>query len=58
MVEVPNSYILRARFIEALHEPLRQEVLSRGHSTEFSRMSELVFATEQIEDASHYDWGA
>ena len=58
MVEAPNGYILRARFIEALREPLRQEVLSRGHSAEFSRMSELIFAAEQIEDTLHYDWGA
>ena len=27
MVEAPNGYILQAHFIEALREPLRQEVL-------------------------------
>ena len=58
MVEAPNGYMLQARFVEALRNPLRWEVLRRGHSTEFSRMSELVFAAEQIEDVSHYDWGA
>ena len=55
MVEAPNGYMLQVHFIEALHKPLKQEVLRRGHSTEFSRMSELVFAAEQIEDASCYD---
>ena len=54
MVEAPNSYMLQAHFIEALHEPLKQEVLRQGHSAEFSRMSELIFAAEQIEDALCY----
>ena len=58
MVEAPNGYMLRACFVEALCDPLRQEVLRRGHSAEFSKMSELVFAAEQIEDMSCYDWGA
>ena len=57
MVEAPNNYMLRARFIEALHKPLKWEVLRQEHSAEFSRMFELVFAAEQIEDASHYNWG-
>ena len=58
MVEAPNGYMLRAHFIEALREPLKWEVLRHGHSAEFSRMSELVFAAEQIEDMSRYNWGA
>ena len=52
MVEPPSGYMLRARFIEALREPLKWEVLRRGRSTEFSKMSELVLAAEQEEDAS------
>ena len=55
MVEPPSSYTLRVRFVEALREPLKQEVLRRGRSTEFSKMSELMLATEQEEDASWYD---
>ena len=55
MVEPPSGYMLQARFIEALHEPLKREVLRRGHSAEFSKMSELVLAAEQEEDASRYD---
>ena len=27
MVEAPNGYMLQVRFLEALHDPLRQEVL-------------------------------
>ena len=57
MVEAPNSYMLWVCFIEALCDPLRWEVLRQGHSAEFSKMSELVFAAEQIEDTLHYDWG-
>ena len=55
MVEPPSSYTLRAHFVEALREPLKREVLRRGHSAEFSKMSELVLAAEQEEDASRYD---
>jgi gag-polyprotein putative aspartyl protease len=55
MVEPPSGYMLRARFLEALREPLRREVLRRGRSAEFSKMSELVLAAEQEEDASRYD---
>ena len=52
IVEAPNGYMLRVCFVEALRDPLQQEVLRWGHSTEFSKRSELVFAAEQIEDAS------
>ena len=55
MVEPPSSYMLRACFVEALREPLKWEVLRQGCSAEFSKMSELVLAAEQEEDASWYD---
>ena len=55
MVEPPSGYMLRARFIEALREPLKWEVLRQGHSAKFSKMSELVLAAEHEEDASRYD---
>ena len=42
MVEPPSNYMLRAHFIEALHEPLKWEVLRRGRSAEFSKISELI----------------
>ena len=50
MVEPPNGYILRARFVEALRESLKWEVLRQGCSAEFSKMSELILAAEQEED--------
>ena len=53
MVEAPNGYMLRAWILEALCNPLRWEVLR--HLAEFSKMSELIFATEQEEDALRYD---
>ena len=55
MVEPPSNYMLQAHFIEALRKPLKREVLRRGRSAEFSKMSELVLAAEQEEDASRYD---
>ena len=55
VVEPPSGYMLRARSVEALHEPLKREVLRRGCSAEFSKMSELVLTAEQEEDASRYD---
>ena len=58
MVEVLNSYMLQAHFVEALCNPLRREVLRQGHSAEFRKMFELIFAAEQIEDTLCSDWGA
>ena len=55
MVEPPSNYMLWACFVEALCEPLKREVLRRGRSTKFSKMSELVLAAGQEEDASRYD---
>ena len=55
MVEPPSNYMLQARFVEALCKPLKREVLRRGCSAKFSKMSELILATEQEEDASRYD---
>ena len=55
MVEPPSGYTLRAHFVEALRKPLKQEVLRQGRSAKFSKMSELMLATEQEEDASWYD---
>ena len=55
MVEPPSGYMLRACFVEALREPLKREVLRRGRSAKFSKMSELVLAAEQEEDVSWYD---
>ena len=41
----------------ALREPLGREVLTRGHTAEFSQMAELVLTVEKIEDAMCYDMG-
>ncbi len=45
------------RFLAALREPLHREVLTRGHTAEFSQMAELVLTAEKIEDAVCYDMG-
>ena len=55
MVEPPSSYMLQVRFVEAIREPLKWEVLRQGCSAEFSKMSELMLAAAQEEDTSRYD---
>src|SRR6266481_1147151 len=57
MVQRPDKYMQRKRFLAALREPLRREVLTRGHTAEFSQMAELVLTAEKIEDAVRYDMG-
>src|SRR6266481_1666203 len=57
MVQQPDEYTQRKCFLAALREPLRREVLTRGHTAEFSQMAELVLTAEKIEDAVHYDMG-
>jgi len=57
MVELPGPYTQRKWFLAALREPLRREVLSRGHTAEFSHMEDLVSTAQTVEDTVHYDMG-
>jgi len=57
MVELPGPYMQRKQFLAALREPLHREVLSRGHTAEFSRMEDLVSIAQTVEDAVRYDMG-
>ena len=58
MVQKPDDYTQRKRFLAALHDPLRREVLTRGHTAEFSCMVDLVSTALQVKDAMRYDMGA
>ena len=44
-------------FFSSSKRTLRREVLTRGHTAEFSQMAELVLTAEKIEDAVCYDMG-
>ena len=57
MVEKPDPYMQRKRFLAALRDPLRREVLSHGYTAEFSCMEELVATAQTVEDAMWYDLG-
>src|SRR6266481_8877459 len=57
MVQQPDEYTQQKCFLAALRELLCREVLTRGHTVEFSQMAELVLTAEKIEDAVHYDMG-
>ena len=51
MVQKPDDYTQRKRFLAALCDPLHREVLMRGHTAEFSPMVDLVSTVSQVEDA-------
>ena len=57
MVQHPDGYTMRKRFLEALREPLRHAVLLRGLTPEYSNLAELVSAAQQIEGAVCYELG-
>src|SRR6266481_6795101 len=50
MVQYPDGYTMHKRFLAALREPLRHEVLLQGHTAEFRRGAELKLAAERIEN--------
>src|SRR6266481_2757552 len=57
MVEPPDMYTMCRRFLVALRDTLRREVLMWGHTAEYSGLSELTETATCIEDAMHYDIG-
>src|SRR6266481_3095906 len=57
MVQYPDGYTMRKRFLAALCELLCCEVLLQGHMAEFSRGAGLTLAAERVENAMHYDVG-
>ena len=57
MVEKPDLYMQRKRFLAALRDPLRREVLSRGYTAEFSHIEDLISTAQAVEDAMRYNLG-
>ena len=54
MVMRPDEYTFRRRFILALREPLRQEVLKQGLNPEKSSIGQLYELANAIEEAMRY----
>ena len=52
-----HEYTMRWRFLAALRDPLRREVLTRGYTAEFHTLEQLAEVATSIEDAVHYDMG-
>ena len=57
MVMQPDEYTFRRRFISALQEPLRQEVLKQGLNPEKSTINQLYKLANAIEEATRYNQG-
>ena len=57
MVEKPNPYTQRKRFLVALRDLLHCEVLSHGYTADFSHIEDLISTAQAVEDAVRYDLG-
>ena len=57
MIHLPNVYMFHKRFVSALHDSLRNEVLKKGYNAEFSTIDQLYETARMIEEASHYNHG-
>jgi hypothetical protein len=57
MIMQPDAYTFRKRFIAALHEPLRNEVLKWGFNAEFSTIEQLYETARMLEEATRYNHG-
>jgi hypothetical protein len=57
MIQQPDEYTLQRRFVSALHETLRNEVLKKGYNVETSSLDTLCDTARMIEEASRYNQG-
>ena len=57
MVMRPDEYTFHKRFISALQEPLRQEILKQGLNPEKSTIGQLYELANAIEEATRYNQG-
>ncbi|KIJ31754.1 hypothetical protein M422DRAFT_266506, partial [Sphaerobolus stellatus SS14] len=57
MVELPDAYTYRRRFMNALKPSIREEVLSKGFTAEFSKIDELVEQAVIVDNAKCYTSG-
>ncbi|KIJ49765.1 hypothetical protein M422DRAFT_246125, partial [Sphaerobolus stellatus SS14] len=57
MVELPDAYSYRRRFMDALKPDIRDQVLKKGFTAEFSKIDELVEQAVTLDNAKHYTSG-
>ncbi|KIJ33569.1 hypothetical protein M422DRAFT_264503 [Sphaerobolus stellatus SS14] len=57
MVELPDAYTYRRRFMNALKPSIREEVLGKGFTAEFSKIDELVEQAVIVDNAKRYTSG-
>jgi hypothetical protein len=57
MIQQPDEYTLRLRFVSALRETLRNKVLKKGYNAETSSLDAFCDTARMIEEASRYNQG-
>jgi hypothetical protein len=57
MIQQPDNYTFWWRFVSALRETLRNEVLKKGYNMEMSSLDALCNTARMIEEASQYNQG-
>ena len=57
MIHPPDVYTFHKRFISALHDLLRNEVLKKGYNSEFGTIDQLYETAHMIEEAFCYNHG-
>ena len=55
MIHLPDIYTFHKRFVLALRDSLRNEVLIKGYNAEFSTINQLYKTAHMIEEASCYN---
>ena len=55
MIHLPDIYMFHKRFISALRDLLRNEVLRKGYNAKFSTIDQLYETAHMIEEASCYN---
>ncbi|KIJ42048.1 hypothetical protein M422DRAFT_254741 [Sphaerobolus stellatus SS14] len=57
MVELPNAYSYRQRFMDVLKPSIREEVLGKGFTAEFTKIDVLVAEAVMLDNTKHYTSG-
>ncbi|KIJ39312.1 hypothetical protein M422DRAFT_257922 [Sphaerobolus stellatus SS14] len=57
MIELPDAYSYRRRFMNVLKPDIREQVLKKGFIPEFSSIDELVDEAVTLDNAKHYTSG-
>ncbi|KIJ33072.1 hypothetical protein M422DRAFT_265106 [Sphaerobolus stellatus SS14] len=57
MVELPNAYSYRRRFMDVLKPSIREEVLGKGFTAEFTKIDVLVEQAVTLDNAKRYTTG-